>query len=320
MLTLRFLNVADGDAALVEFDTGQRLFRLLVDAGRAEPEPFPGSSRASAAEHLRRLGIRRLDAVVITHLHQDHFGGLEALARKIPIGDLYAGFFPPALSPAARLPEGSPKTVRGLWECLADWNRILELLRRKGTRLQYICHDQMLPCPPGLSARVIVPDAGLARRRNRIWDELLTGKDPDMDQLVWSSKQRNPGSLRLELTFASRRVILAGDCYGSCWQNPPPASCDLLKVPHHGDAKALTQPLVDALRPRYAVISCEAAYNPRKDRPSPEVVRMLLETGCRVYFTDYYPPPGGSENRLPSVDFLIGDDGVIHPPAPWNPT
>ena len=42
----------------------------------------------------------------------------------------------------------------------------------------------------------------------------------------------------------------------------------------------------------------------------------LREAGCRIFFTDCCPAPGGQANRLPSVDFLIGDDGVIHPPAP----
>ena len=312
MLKLRFFNVADGDAALVEYGT----YRMLVDAGRKTLEPCPGSARATIRAHLEALGVDRLDAVVITHLHQDHFEGLEELAGAIPIHELYAGFFPTAAHPTVRLPGHSPKTVRGLGVCLEQWLHILNLLRDSGTRFRPVCRDTGILCPPGLSARILVPDIRLAQRRNRIWEALLTGKEPDMDRLVWSSKQRNPGSLRLELVCASRRVILAGDCYGACWQSPPPPKCDLLKVPHHGDAKSLTEPLIQALNPQYAVISCAAAYEPRKDRPSPDAVRLLLEHGCRIYFTDCCPAPGGRVNHLPSVDFLIGDDGVIHPPAP----
>ena len=42
MLKLRFFNVADGDAALVEYGA----YRMLVDAGRKTLEPCPGSARA----------------------------------------------------------------------------------------------------------------------------------------------------------------------------------------------------------------------------------------------------------------------------------
>jgi competence protein ComEC len=37
---------------------------------------------------LRTLGVRRLDAVVLTHPHQDHAGGLAAVLRRLPAGML----------------------------------------------------------------------------------------------------------------------------------------------------------------------------------------------------------------------------------------
>ncbi len=68
-----FLNVNPatiGDATLVVSPTGQA---MLVDAGVA------GAGREIIAPMLAQCGIRRLRRLVISHLHDDHFGGVEEL-------------------------------------------------------------------------------------------------------------------------------------------------------------------------------------------------------------------------------------------------
>lgn len=80
-LRVLFFDVGHGDAALISFPNGKR---MLVDAG-------PGGRYAHTAERillpfLRRRGIDRLDAVLISHPHGDHLGGLPALLREFPVG------------------------------------------------------------------------------------------------------------------------------------------------------------------------------------------------------------------------------------------
>lgn len=62
----------------------------------------------------------------------------------------------------------------------------------------------------------------------------------------------------------------------------------ILQVPHHGDVKALTDTLVRKLRPSRAVISCEAAYIERKNRPSRAAAGLLEKYGVRYWFTDCF--------------------------------
>lgn len=71
------LDVGQGDAILVQ-DGGNA---ILVDAG-------PGDAVGAA---LARNGVLHLDAVLVTHLHDDHYGGLSALGPVLSGGEVLFG-------------------------------------------------------------------------------------------------------------------------------------------------------------------------------------------------------------------------------------
>ena len=71
------LDVGQGDAILVQ-DGGNA---ILVDAG-------PGDAVEAA---LARNGVLHLDAVLVTHLHDDHYGGLSALGPVLSGGEVLFG-------------------------------------------------------------------------------------------------------------------------------------------------------------------------------------------------------------------------------------
>ena len=85
---VRVLDVGQGDAILVTDGP----FSALVDTG-------PGEAVVGA---LARNNVSHLDAVVLTHLHSDHAGGLEDLLAVIDVDLLVV---PEATDPA-ELPEG----------------------------------------------------------------------------------------------------------------------------------------------------------------------------------------------------------------------
>ena len=48
----------------------------------------------------------------------------------------------------------------------------------------------------------------------------------------------------------------------------------------------MTQKLLSRLQPEYAVISCENAVSPKKERPAPQVLSMLLDQVPHVLCTE----------------------------------
>jgi competence protein ComEC len=82
-LTLHFLDVGQGDAAVIRTPGGHW---LLVDAGPRTPGSDAG--RSVVVPFLRRHGVRRLDAVVVSHAHADHLGGVPSVLDRIPAGEV----------------------------------------------------------------------------------------------------------------------------------------------------------------------------------------------------------------------------------------
>lgn len=91
-----------GEVELVAIDVGQGLsllvrtahHALLYDMGPAVPDGFDAGER-SVVPTLHALGVRRLDAAVVSHGDMDHAGGRGSVAAAFPLPHVYA-------------PEGSP--------------------------------------------------------------------------------------------------------------------------------------------------------------------------------------------------------------------
>lgn len=78
-LTVTFLDVGQGDATLIQHPDGSA---VLFDGGPPE---------AGTARLLRRAGVRRLSAMVMTHASRDHHGGLAEVVERFPVELLLDG-------------------------------------------------------------------------------------------------------------------------------------------------------------------------------------------------------------------------------------
>ena len=195
------LDVGQGDAILVQ----DGAHALLVDAG-------PGDAVASA---LARSGVLHLDAVLVTHLHDDHYGGLSSL-RGLGVGGVLFG---------EGVADGLPAEVSSA-------------LGELGTPVVgEVYHGDVLRVG-GFSLTVVSPVGETAGDRNADSVELLLSYDG------------GEASLTGLLTGDAER-----DETGAAVARGEVGDVDFLKVGHHGSAVSVDAELARALAPEVSVAS-----------------------------------------------------------------
>ena len=235
------LDVGQGDAILVE---GSRGGRLLVDGG-----PDPDRLLVVLDERIPPWD-RRIDAVILTHPHEDHVAGLALLLARYHVGRV---FEPGMIGPGPGY---------------AAWQRTLSVVGSRHTRLARRRRPAV-----GRRDRIARPVADRAARS--------PSTPPDGGTGI------NNVSIVLLGQVGERRFLLMGDVEEgidpSLLKDRLP-HVDLLKVAHHGSKTATTQAFVDAVRPAVAVASAGTG-NPY-GHPAKSTLDRLAASGARVLRTD----------------------------------
>jgi competence protein ComEC len=238
-----FLDVGQGDAALVQTAEGAT---MLIDAGGSmEGGPDPGA--ASVLPVLSALRIARLDVVVMSHPHPDHYGGLQAVLEALPVAELW-------------------DTGQAEAEGTQGAQRIVELARRRGARVRR--PSELCGAPYVLGrARVSVLAPCPA------FDEAYGANDNSFVLRLTHGKRSVLFTGDVE-TAAEARLAQARE---------PALRSDVLKVAHHGSRTSSTELFLAAVEPALAVVSAGRANS--FGHPHAEVEARLTQL-ARVLRTD----------------------------------
>ncbi len=241
-LRITFLDVGQGDAICIEFPRGET---LLVDAG---PGAGGSAGRRVVAPFLKSRGRSRVDTALLTHAHDDHFGGFAAVFDEFPTARTVAGRGtggrppPPfAVAPDDAGGEGFYEVKRG------------DLIARGDGASVTVLHPGGALCPEtqaDLNNGSVALMVAFGRTR-----ALLCG---DLEREGEEELRRSGLSLK----------------------------ADLLKVGHHGGASSCTEEFLREVAPTWAVVS--AGRRNRFGHPSPKTLARLREAGIIVYRTDLH--------------------------------
>ncbi len=239
------LDVGQGDSALIETPDPARYG--LIDAGSEK-----ALGDAGWVTLLAERGINRLGWVALTHLDEDHSGGVKRLAALLPIGCVVTA-------------QAELESERG--------RRYATQLRLSGLRVEpWTSACVPFPYYPPPYRPPVAGGANAANNQNM--GAVLVPLSPDGAYL--SAGDADQGEEKPIGRWA--RAWLANHETG-----PVPAQ-RLLKISHHGSATSSDETFLEAFHPTQAWIS--VGLGNRYGHPAGEVLSRLARLKIEVFRTD----------------------------------
>jgi competence protein ComEC len=269
-LTVHFLDVGQGDSILVQTPGGKN---MLVDAGgrRGEFQTGTGAGDQVVVPYLRRTGVKKVDALVLTHPHEDHAGGAAAVVKSLPVGLA-------VVSPAVEADGG--------WVAAAAEKKDAGSKKDRNSPGDEIpaAYTSLLNKMASDGIPVRAASAGDSiRLDNKVDIEVISPEETAGETMP----ALNNSSLVLKLNYGRRSFLLSGDievdAQKGLLQREAELKADVLKLPHHG-SRSLLPELVERVSPEKAVISV-GAHN-TFGHPAQSTLDLLYRSGAQIYRTD----------------------------------
>lgn len=215
--SISFLDVGKGNATLVQLPGA---INILIDGGTSGTDDFNVGERV-IAPFLWHQKIRKLDAIVITHAHSDHFNGLDHIVSYFKPETLW---------------------VNGSESNDPRYGRILALARKHGVTVKIPVDGELIEESLG----------------NRVFclKNLHRRQPEDVSENSRSLVLKITGSGRSVILPGD---LMEGD--GRQYLADEPAGVDLLLAPHHGSESSATRELAEMLQPEFTIVSGGGSSN-----------------------------------------------------------
>jgi len=243
-LTWIQFDVGQGDSALLQLPRGKT---LLIDGG--DKRSFFDSGERVIAPYLRKKGIRKLDAVLLTHPHNDHVGGLIYILKHFKIGEMIT----------AGVPFQSDL-----------YHQFETEIQRKKIPWRTITAPDSVVFPPAVKLMFYSPTEERKTKTEDLFHDI------------------NNHSLVMRILFGKTRLLFMGDAESEVeheiLRTAQPIYCDAMKVGHHGSATSSTPLFIQQAHPHQGIIS--VGENNQYHHPSKYVIQRFRILGTEIHRTD----------------------------------
>jgi beta-lactamase superfamily II metal-dependent hydrolase len=296
-LEIYVVDVEGGNATLFVTPSGET---VLIDTGNGGNQAARDAGRIMEA--TKDAGVTKIDHLIITHWHGDHFGGLQELAKQIPVAHYYDH------GPNVQATPATDEFFKTVYEPLTA--KATHTVVKPGDTIPVKDLKWNVVAAAGNVLKTNLPGAGRANP----YCAASKPQDPDPTE--------NAQSVSSYITFGRFRVVHMGDLtYNKeldlMCPNNRLGTADLFIVSHHGQAISNSAALVHALHPRAAIIN-----NGTRKGGQPDAMKVLFSSpGLEDLWQMHFSLLSGQEYTVPGAFIAnqIDQPDTALPVAAWNP-
>ena len=230
-LDMYVVDTEGGHSVLYVSPTGES---LLMDVGNPG-----GRDTDRIMEVINAAGVKQIDHLILTHYHQDHVGGLEELAKRIPIKQFID--HGATVEPNEQVP--------GFQALYAGLNAKAHTVVKAGEKIPFAGADVTVVTSNAEVIKKALPGGGMP---NPGCAEFKPRDESDVDP-------ENPYSVGVVIALGKFRTVNLGDFTWNKEQelmcpNNPIGHVQVYLTSHHGIAQSGSTALVHGLAPQVAIM------------------------------------------------------------------
>lgn len=210
-------SVGKGDAFVIISPAGHA---MIIDGGSSD---LPDVGAKTLTPNLMLLGVKEIDAIMLSHPDSDHINGLPAIIESLPVKMILDPEIPS---------EGS------------EYQQIIALAEKKGIPHQRVCAGDRVNLEADVTISILAPGK-----------TFMTGthSDTNNNSVVCMLQYHQARMLFTgDLEVVGEQALLAQHA---------DLHADVLKVAHHGSRTGSTDAFLTAVSPTIGVVSCPG-HNP----------------------------------------------------------